>query len=169
MTIALFSAMLLALFMLILLIEAAVFKMNNADLPCSYRLYAVRDKLIRLNVEGKIARDDPYFNALYENVNMLLRCSREISGPDGWPRAAAIGQHLAHRPQDGIRARFPQHVPEPLSEVSNEVREALQHLVSNHFGIFIQMDTTRRVRAKIQKARAKEVLSEMPVVPCQAY
>ncbi|HTB66460.1 MAG TPA: hypothetical protein VK727_09540 [Steroidobacteraceae bacterium] len=169
MTVALFSAILLALFMLVLLIEAAIIKMNHDDLPCAYRLYAVRDTLIRLNVEGKIARSDPYFDALYENVNMLLRCSREISGPDGWPLAAAIGHHLAHRPQDAVLpAHMPKEVPDALIPVAKDVREALKHLTSNHFGIFIQMDATRRERARIQKVNARKLLEQIPENLCPA-
>jgi hypothetical protein len=83
---------------LLVLIRALWLKVETDDIPCAYRLSAARDALIRLVVEGKIERDDPFFISLYDNVNALLRSSRLLSGPHGWPLAQYTGKVVAHKP-----------------------------------------------------------------------
>jgi hypothetical protein len=163
------AAMLVMSFMVGLLIEATIFYFRHVDPACTYKLFAVRDKIIRLSVDGKIQRSDPFFDAVYQNVTTLLRCSRIISGPRGWHLATAIGQHLAHYPQDAVSLQpMPKYVPEEMKPVIDELRTALQFLVSNHFGIFLQMDASKRESARMQKEQARKLLAQIPNQPCHA-
>jgi len=45
------AAMLVMFFMVGLLIEAGIFYFRHVDPACTYKLFAVRDKIIRLNVD----------------------------------------------------------------------------------------------------------------------
>lgn len=47
------AAMLVMSFMVGLLIEATIFYFRHVDPACTYKLFAVRDKIIRLSVDGK--------------------------------------------------------------------------------------------------------------------
>jgi hypothetical protein len=163
------AAMLVMFFMVGLLIEAGIFYFRHVDPACTYKLFAVRDKIIRLNVEGKIQRNDPFFDAVYQNVTTLLRCSRIISGPEGWHLATMIGHHLAHRPQDAVSLQpMPKSVPEEMKPVIDELRTALQFLVSNHFGILLQMDANKREQSRMQKLQARKLLEQIPSKACHA-
>jgi hypothetical protein len=146
-----------------LFVEACAFKAFHDDPPSTYKLFAVRDKLVRLVVEGKIARREPHFDALYKNINIMLRGCRRLSGPDGWERAEADGRHLARHPHDHAEmVRMPDTpVPPVLDEVSDELRYSLEHLINHHFGIFIVLDERRREQKRMQKERAKEFLKAM--------
>ena len=143
-----------------LLIEVAIFAWRRDDPPSTYQLYVVRDKLIRLVVEDKIKRNDPYFDLIYNNVTIMLKASKEISGPDGWPLAAAQGYHLAHRPDASIRITKPaaDELPKLLRPVVEELTNALEHLVNNHFGVLLQIDVRKRELARMQRERAKEMI-----------
>ena len=147
-----------------LLIEVAIFRAIHDDPPATYKLFAVRDKLIRLVVDKRIQRREPHLDALYHNVNILLKGCRLLSGPAGWKVAEAHGKHLAHHPSDHVKlAPLPRDPPpEALAPVLGELREALEHVVTHHFGLFLVMDERRRELARIQKARAKELLRMMP-------
>jgi hypothetical protein len=152
-----------AIFMAGLFVQALVFRALHDDPPSMYKLYAVRDMLIRLVVETKIARDEPHFLAIYENVNTFLQASRCIAGPSGWPIAEEQGKFLAHHPKHHVELKkLPNEpLPESLDPVMNELRNALLHLLSNHFGIFVQFDAQRREAAKLQKENAKALLHMM--------
>jgi hypothetical protein len=147
-----------------LLIEVTIFRAIHADPPSTYKLFALRDKLVRLVVDGKIRRDEPHFDALYRNVNILLKGCRCLSGPDGWKVAEAAGKHLAHHGNDQTRlTEIPRESPpEALEPVVSELRTALEHLVKNHFGLFVMMDERRRELGRMQKERAKQFLKMMP-------
>ena len=149
-----------ALLMAGLLAEALMFRAIHRDMPSLYKLFAVRDKLIRLVVEKKIDRYEPHFDALYRNVTILLQSSRCISGPGGWKLAEMQGKHLAYHPHGGqTLAVIPeQSLPENLSPVVGELREALEHLIGNHFGVIVQVNSHRRELARIQKEQAKALL-----------
>ena len=79
----------LALLTFAMLMRTLIMKVTTDDLPSTYKLFAVRDSLVRLVVEGTVSRTDPYLFAMYENVVILLRSSRLMSGPEGWPVAAS--------------------------------------------------------------------------------
>jgi len=161
---SLLIAILLALFMAGLYIEAQIFRAIHDDEPTLYKLFAVRDQLVRLVVENRIARDDPYFDALYVNVNLFLKASKAISGPTGWPLAAASGQYLARNPEmQGNLVTMPSGgIPEPLEHIAEELRSALGHLVTHHFGIHVQIDSHRRELARIRKQQAQAMLDMLP-------
>jgi hypothetical protein len=153
-----------ALLMAGLLIEACIFRALHSDAPSTYKLYAVRDHLMRLVVDGKIARNEPHFDALYCNVNILLKGCRRLSGQNGWSVAKQDGRHLARHPDDHVElAEFPRDsVPKTLVPVLDELRVALQHVVANHFGLSVVMNERRRELGRMQKERARELLSMMP-------
>lgn len=152
-----------ALLMVGLLIEALVFRAIHDDPPSTYMLFAARDKLIRLVIDGKIERREPHFDALYRNINIMLKGCRRLSGPEGWERAEADGIYLARHPYDHVKlVEMPQKpAPRVLDEVSEELRDSLEHLVRNHFGIFVVWDERRRELERMQKNRAKELLKIM--------
>jgi hypothetical protein len=147
-----------------LYIEALVFRAFHDDPPSTYKLFAVRDMLIRLVVEKKIDRDEPHFDAFYENVNTFLRASRAIAGPKGWPIADASGKWLAHhpRPQNTLRPVPTETLPDAMRPAVEELRPALEYLVRNHFGFFVHWDSHRRELIHMQREQAKELLRMMP-------
>jgi hypothetical protein len=152
------------MFMAGLLVQALVFRVTHADSMATYKLFAVRDKLIRLVVLGQVQRDEPHLDRLYRDLNTLLHSSRGISGPDGWPRATARGRDLAHAAgvsQKPMRMRI-EDFPESLRPLTMELRTALQHLLRNHHGVYLQIDAGRREAEKVRRARAKALLDCMP-------
>ena|SRR5579863_9117147 len=166
----LFYAVGVAVLMAGLLIEVAIFRALHDDPPATYKLFAVRDRLIRVVVDGKIDRHEPHFDALYRNVTILLRASRCLSGPDGWNLAKAQGKYFAHHPGAGEKlTSLPrQELPETLQPAVSELREALEYLIGHHFGIIVQIDSKRLEVAKIQKEQAKALLRMMPNTHCHA-
>ncbi len=148
----------------VVLVRAIWLRVEVADLPCIYKLFAARDALIRLVVEGKIQRNDPYFVAMYANVNTLICSSRLLSGPHGWPLAEWSGKVFAHVPGSGAKLqKLPEgELPEALVPVASDLQGALKHLTNNHFGVIIQINTRRREARKIQKAQAKAFLELLP-------
>ena len=169
MSIQMFAAILLALFTLGLLIMVSIAVTLKEDPITMYKLFKVRDLLVRLVAMGKIERFNPHFDAIYRNVNDLLTSGHQLSGPDGWAEAKIQGQLLARDPGCGkTLAPVPGgNLPEALDPVMKELLPALLEMVGNHFGIFIQIDSQRRELQKIQKEKAKEFLAMMP--PDLAY
>ena len=51
---------------------------------------------------------------------------------------------------------------ELMRPVVGELRDALLHLVGNHHGVFVQIDSRRREVVKIQKEHARALLNMMP-------
>jgi hypothetical protein len=157
----------LAFLMAGLFIQALVFHVTHIDPMAIYKLFAVRDKLIRLVIEGKIDRGEPHFETLYRELNRVLHSSRSISGPEGWSRAKAQGKLFARYPDGGDRtARMsPDEIPQPLRAVAVELRDALQHLLRHHQGIYLQINSKRREAERIRQAHARELLERMPSGP----
>jgi hypothetical protein len=153
-----------AIFMAGLLIEALLFRAIHADPPSMYRLFAVRDNLIRVVIEGKVERQEPHFAAIYRNVNILIAGCRRLSGPDGWSLAKIDGKHLAHRRAEYIElADLPRDaLPASLEPIILQLRGALEHIVDHHFGLNVLIDASRRESARIQKSRARALLKMMP-------
>lgn len=147
-----------------LVLEVCILRAIYADLPSTYKLFALRDKLIRLVVEGKIDRHEPHFEALYRNVNILLEGCRHLSGPAGWRAAEAAGKRLARYTMDqAALSEMPRDaIPEALDPVVNEVRAALVHLADNHLGLWVMMDMRRRELARMHMERARQFLKMMP-------
>jgi hypothetical protein len=143
-----------------LLVEVRIFRAMHDDPPSIYKLFALRDKLIRLVVDKEIARREPHFDAIYKNVNIILGGCRRLSGPSGWTIAEEDGKHLAHYPHDhvkllGLPTSAP---PAQLAPISFELRDALEHIIDHHFGLYLLMDERRREQTRIQKAHARELL-----------
>jgi hypothetical protein len=164
-----FFAAATALLMAGLLVEVSLFRALHDDPPSMYQLYALRDRLVRLVIDRAISRDDPYFEAVYQNVNILLKGCRLLSGPDGWRVAQAHGRRLAHEyPFPPHLAHFPPGaLPQALEPVLRELRDALEHLIRNHYGIWVFLHEKRRELARLQKEQAKQFLRMMPSVTCQ--
>jgi hypothetical protein len=123
----------------------------------------VRDKLIRLAVLGKVRRDEHHFDRLYRDLNTLLESSRGISGPDGWPRARVQGRYLAHASECSRRPlrMSIEEFPEPLRPAAIELRLALQHLLRNHHGYYLQINAARREAERVRRSRAKALLDSI--------
>jgi hypothetical protein len=153
-----------AIFMAGLLIEALLFRAIHADPPSMYRLFAVRDKLIRVAIEGKIERHEPHFVVLYRNVNILIAGCRRLSGPDGWSLAEMDGKHLARNPGEYVElSELPDEtLPPSLEPIVAQLRSALEHIVDHHFGLNLLINANRRESARIQKSRAEALLKMMP-------
>ena len=146
-----------------LFIQAQVFRAFHDDPPATYKLFAVRDRLIRLAAEKSVDTNDPTFVALYSNVTILLRASRCLSGPTGWQLAENQGKAFARGTlnDDDLVELSNGEISAKFQPVMDELEEALDYLLRNHFGIFIQMDAKRREIARIQKQQAKELLKMM--------
>lgn len=147
-----------------LFLEVCALRAIHGDLPSTYKLFALRDKLIRLAVEGKIDRHEPHFDALYKNVNILLTGCRHLSGPAGWLAAEAAGRRLAiYASDENALSEIPRGVvPDALEPVLNELRAALMHVANNHFGLVVMIDARRRQLARMHKERARQFLKMMP-------
>jgi hypothetical protein len=147
-----------------LLLEVCILRATHGDLPSTYKLCALRDKLIRLVVEGKIDRHEPHFDALYRNVNILLAGCRHLSGPAGWRAAEVAGRRLAlYASDEAALSEIPRGViPEALAPVLNELRAALVHVADHHVGLVLMVDARRRELARMHKERARQFLKMMP-------
>jgi hypothetical protein len=144
-----------------LLVEVGVFRAVHDDPPSIYKLFALRDKLIRLVVDKQIPRREPHFDAVYKNVNIILGGCRRLSGPNGWMIAEEDGKHLARHPHDHVKLlELPSGAPPTqLEPVFFELRDALEHIIDHHFGLYLLMGERRREQTKIQKAHAQELLN----------
>lgn len=156
----LFYAIGFAVLMFGLFVEVGIVRALHDDPPSIYRLFALRDKLIRLVVDEEIPRREPHFDAIYKNVNIILAGCRRLSGPGGWMVAEEDGKHLAHHPHDHIELlELPTGAPPAqLQPIFPELRDALEHIVDRHFGLYLLMDERRREQSRIQKAQAEELL-----------
>jgi hypothetical protein len=139
--------------------------MRHGDPSATYQLYAIRDKLIDSSVFKGVARDNPWLDALYENVNSILLHSNLLGGPDRWPLAVAVGHYQAAHPNTAKKLQpFPsdqQQCPDALRALARELRTALEHLVNNHMGITLQMNAQEREQRRIQREKAKNLLQMM--------
>ena len=143
-----------------LFIEALIFRAMHTDHPSIYRLFAVRDKLVRLVVEGKIDRHEPHFEVLYANVSLLLESGRRFGGPHGRDLVQALGNYHTDHPGRGHTQTMPpvQEVPESLLPLVTELRAALEDLIHSRVGVIVRLDSRRRGAARIRQARAKALL-----------
>ena len=157
----------IAILLLGTLVIVAVLTIVYGDTSASYRLFAVRDQLIRLDITDDVDVRDPWFNHTYKQVNALLQCSYMLSGTSGWIVADEAGKRFAERrfrvrekadredEQDvtNLEAR----PPEALLPVLKEIDEALDQLLDTHVGwIFLLNSATRKYR-KLYKQRARKL------------
>jgi hypothetical protein len=111
---------------------------RHGDPSATYKLYAVRDKLIAAVVFKGIDRDNPWLDALYENTNRVLLHSKLQPFPT-----------------------TSEECPAAIRELVPELRAALEHLVHNRRGIGIQMNAQKREQRRIQREAAKKLLQMM--------
>lgn len=160
--IALLVLVFATIFMLGVLVIGVTVSMRHGDPSASYKLYAVRDKLVDAVIFRGVPRDDPWFDALYENVNSILMHSKLLSGPKRWPLAVAVGEYQAKYPKSGKPLRpLPEdgECPEAVKEIGCELREALKYLTRNHTGIVLQLNARKREEMRIQKDKAQRFLN----------
>jgi hypothetical protein len=149
------------------LVLALVISKVYGDSSASYRLFAVRDHLVRLDVEGTVASDDPWFNHTYEQVNSLLQCSYMLGGTKGWVVANKVGRRVAERKlklrANGRSANSEKSVgpstppPRTLVPALNELDEALDQLLNSHFGWHVLFSSAAREYQRLYKKRAREL------------
>lgn len=149
------------------LILAFCLHLLYGDTSASYKLFAVRDKLIRLDIAGEINPDDPWFKHTYEQVNALLQCSYMLSRARGWVVAGQAGRRFAER-RFRVRTKAAQgndhrveapvsKPPEPLVPVLEELEIALDRLLDTHMGWIILVNSATRQYRKLYKQKAKEL------------
>lgn len=158
----------LAVFLFGVLVIASLVTMRHGDPSACFKLYKVRDDLIDAVVFKGVPRDNPWLESIYENVNSILVHSNLIGGPKGWPLAIAVGSYQASHPNSGKKLMpFPKELacPEPLRNISGELKDALEYLSRNHFGLELQVSAREREQRRIQKEKAKNFLSMMEQSP----
>ena len=155
----------LAIFLFGVLVIVLAVTTRHGDPSATYQLYAIRDKLVESSVFKGVARDNPWLDALYENVNSVLLHSNLLGGPERWSLAVAVGHYQAAHPSTGKKLQpFPGHqqqCPEALRELAPELKSALEHLVKNHVGITLQMNAREREQRRFQREVAKNLLQMM--------
>jgi hypothetical protein len=155
----------LAVFFFGILLIAVSVTTRHGDPSASYRLYAVRDKLISACVFEGVPRDNPWLETLYANVNSVLLHSNLLGGPKGWPLAVAVGQYQASRPRVA-RKLIPlpendEDCPATIRALQPELRSALEHLSNHHMGFYLQVNAHARAQRRIQREKAKHLLRMM--------
>ena len=162
------SFLVIALFMCVIflggvLLIAIRLEFRYGDPSASYRLFAVRDKLIGAVAFDGVSRNDAWFQSLYENVNSILVQSNLVAGPERWSLASFLGRYLVEHPEAEKKLnQVPRYdPPEQLKPVIAELNSALNHLLGNHFGIILQMSAQQRAKRRIQKEKARELRDMM--------
>ena len=159
MELIIFALVVIVVFLFGILLIAVTIDAIYSDASASYKLYAVRDRLVGTVVFENISRQDPWFESLYQNVNTILWHSNFLAGPGRWPVAREMGQYLAAHPDEATELPdLPNDLPpDALALVLNELDEALRHLLKNHRGILAQGSAHRREQRRIQRAKAKQL------------
>lgn len=167
MTAVLFVLFATALLLLGFLAIAVILSVAYGDSSASYRLFAVRDKLIRLDIAGEIDSDDPWFEHTYHQVNDLLQCSYMLSGARGWLVADEAGKRFAERrfraramadgEADQEVDRLNTRPPEALLPALEELDEALDQLLNTHMGWVFLLNSASRQYRKMYKQRARKL------------
>ena len=128
----------------------------------------VRDSLIDAVVFKGVPRDDPYFEATYDNVCSILVHSNLLSGPDRWDLAERVGEYLANHPNK-VRSLHPWPTegmpPEHLLPVMKELSDALDYLLTRHIGFVVQMHASLRQQRKLQKEKANTLKDMVQSTP----
>lgn len=151
----------LSVFLFGTLVIAVAVTTRHGDPTASYKLFAVRDALIEAVVFGGVKRNDPWLEALYENVNSILLHSNLVSGPDRWPLAVRLGKYQAQQPRPGnsiVPLPIGPNCPAQLRAVRESLQSALQCLLRNHMGIFLQISSRQREERRMQREKAKRLL-----------
>lgn len=156
------SEIVLAVFLLGVLLIAVSVTMRHGDPSATYKLYAVRDRLINASVFEGVPRNDPWLETLYTNVNSILLHSNLLGGPKGWPLAVVVGHYQATNPQSAKKLLpLPadnEECPAPIRAVNADLRSALTHLAYHHMGLYLQMNAHDKEQKRIQREKAKQLL-----------
>jgi hypothetical protein len=141
--------------------------MRHGDPTATFELDAIRDRLIDSVVFQGVDREDPWFVALYENVNRVLLETKLMGDPTAWSGAAASTLSRAN-PMDLTEIQpLPNSLetcPAPIRAITPELRAALEHLLRNHVGIGIYMTAQERRRRRLQQETAETLLRMMSSV-----
>jgi len=171
MELLIFALGLILIYLIGTLFMAVGLSMRYGDPSACYKLFAVRDQLVDAVVFHGVDRNDPWLQAVYENVNSILVHSNLLSGPDRWPIAHHVGAYLGAHPEKGKRLRpVPGYEPpRQLQPVLTELRSALDYLIKNHFGVMLFFSAQQREQRRIQKEKAKalrEMMKRPPLALC---
>jgi|SRR6185437_14864424 len=156
---------LLLLFLVGMLVIAYGVTLRHGNPSATHQLYAIRDKLIEASVFEGVPRDNPWLDALYENVNSVLLHSNILGGPPRWSLAVAVGRYQAAHPGAVKRLMpFPAgagQCPQAIRAIAPDLKTALEHLSKNHMGVMLQMSAHAREQRRIQRQKAKDLLQMM--------
>lgn len=166
MSLLLYGLAVLTVFLFAVWVQAIVITDKHRDTTATYPLFAVRDSLVRAVVFEGVARDDPWLNALYEQVNMILAGSHVVSGPgNGWSHAAALGRKLGQAASDFEEPSPLPHghpIPAPVAKILPEIDRSLTQLIRQHRGLQILINEERRTRNKERRRLAKNFKASLP-------
>jgi hypothetical protein len=160
------AEMMLAIFLAGVLIIVLVITRRHGDPSATYKLYAVRDKLIHLVVFNGIDRENPWLDALFENTNrVLLHSNLLLDRPGGWSLVAAGGHHQANHPNTRRKLQpFPtssDECPVWIRELVPELRAALEQLARNDLVTRLLMNAQEREQRRMQRETARKLLQMM--------
>ena len=151
----LFGLTCLTLFLFGVLVMANVIAIRYGDSSACYPLYRVRDKLVSAVVFDGAARDEPWLQSTYHNVNAILQGTSLLTGPANWGVAAQSGRLLGEAYCGTGRSSFmplpATPPPEQMQPILADLRNALDFLSRTHFGWAIHVSAKKR--AQIRKKR----------------
>lgn len=161
----LFLEMPLLIFLIGVLVIAYGVTLRHGDPSATYQLYAVRDRLVEAAVFEGVPRDNPWLDALYENVNCVLLHSNMLGGPPRWFLAVAVGRYQAAHP-GALKKLIPlptdgEQCPQAVRSIASDLKMALEHLSRNHVGVMLQMTSREREQRRIQRQKARDFLQMM--------
>ena len=147
------------------LVIAYVVTLRHGDPSVIYQLYAVRDRLIEAVVFEGVPREDPWLDAVYENVNRVLLRSNMLGGPPDWLLAVAVGRYQAAHP-GALKTLIPlpteaEQCPPAVRSIASDLKMALEHLSRNHMGVMLQMTSREREQRRTQPQKARDLLQMM--------
>src|SRR5215469_16087979 len=147
----------LLIFLIGVLVIAYGVPLRHGDPSATYQLYAVRDELIGASVFEGVSRDNPWLDALYQNVNSVLLHSKLLGGPPRWSLAVALGRYQATHPGSMKKlVPFPSDAgqcPQAIRAIAPKMRAALEHLSKNHTGVMLHMSAHEREQRRIQRQK----------------
>jgi hypothetical protein len=153
-----FALTCLCVFMMALLIAAAVLHFRSSDTSSLYGLYAARDALIGAVVFGGVNRDDPWFSNLYGRTNRILRGMSCITGPQKWKHAIEAGQISGANGQPEAQERLPSCTAPPpqFDPIIQQIEAGLDLLLATHVGWHLFCSAEARSKVKLQRRHARE-------------
>jgi hypothetical protein len=126
----------LAFFLFGTLVTAVGVTMKHRDSSATYRLDAMRDRLVSTCVFDGVPSGNPWLEALYSNVSTILEQD---------------ARKLAPLPES-------EKCPPELCALQPDLCDALEHLLRHHKGSFLWMSSHARQQRRLQLAQAKHLL-----------